>query len=575
MMPRRALRSSFPLILLGALVLATSPPSGAQVLPPLSSEYAISCYGTVVPTGPGQTFVILCQTLRRNQQTSRLEPFCPDTPPYYRVNATTSTGDVTILAEGTGQPAANEPCSYWTNWTVPQDYPNRQAANLIMQASMSGTPINVVYPLLVTTEAGSDPIHVSADYSWDTHNATIVVSTSYANGTLRTARTPTVAIYDPESVSIPTGTPALLGQGRGVWVLDVPLGTSPTRGTYTVFAGVEQPWCTTTPCVDIANSATTFSIDENWSLAFQDQRQLTFDLASWLNESFEKTWQKLDELANASSTERASNATLNVTVQGAAGTSTLYAGTPSRLNATISTPGNSTARPGWFYTWDFGDNTTSLGAVTYHAWAKPGNYTVRVLVNDAFGSVLETQLPAQVVLAVPELNVSGPRSMNVGEVVTFTKGTSRVPAGEVAYSFVSDPRSIDLWLLGKRYYMTGYCGPQNATELRMPDFDSLTLGPLQVAWEITKKETCEEWTTAFLTPGEHEVILRAFTPQGAYNETKIIIRVASVSPGGSRTGEDALDVVNSAPSRINEGARSTLNGLNWLVRLLNPLSWVG
>lgn len=55
------------------------------------------------------------------------------------------------------------------------------------------------------------------------------------------------------------------------------------------------------------------------------------------------------------------------------------------------------------YRWDFGDNTSDTVASPYHQYANPGNYTVRLIVTNAFGS--DTLIRTNYITILPNVSV--------------------------------------------------------------------------------------------------------------------------------------------------------------------------
>lgn len=68
-------------------------------------------------------------------------------------------------------------------------------------------------------------------------------------------------------------------------------------------------------------------------------------------------------------------------------------GEPATLDATPSADADGTVVD---WRWDFGDGTQGTGALTSHAWAKPGTYPVRLTVRDDDGAPATTIVPVRV-----------------------------------------------------------------------------------------------------------------------------------------------------------------------------------
>lgn len=101
------------------------------------------------------------------------------------------------------------------------------------------------------------------------------------------------------------------------------------------------------------------------------------------------------------------------------------------------------------YAWDFGDGDTASGANAVHGYASAGIFTATVTASNGAGDV-SMSLPVTVTtpvippVAPSGLSISGPRSAQIGQPMTFT-GTVLVGT-EVAFTWLITPTT----LLGKR-----------------------------------------------------------------------------------------------------------------------------
>ena len=547
---------------------------------PYTSIHQLACLGNAVPTAPGEAFNVTVQVLRRDPTTLILEPYEPDAPPSYRVNATTSTGAWENVVPTTLAPRAPGPALHWANWTVPASWSIEKPALLVVSANVTGASISTTCPLQIQEQGGSDPLHASAAYSWDTHRATLAIVASFTNGTARTgmASELNVRLQQPDGTDSSLSIPVTEGGAPGTYYAQPYLGIAPQRGVWIVTIDAPQPTGS-----GRASTTTAFLIEENATLLFLDQRDLLVDYWSATNASFQFTWDLVNQsraennasfaytwdlinatLANANATAaEPGDLTTNFTGDGPF---LIYAGRSARVE------GNSTngTRAPWYWTWDWGDKTTGEGIVAYHAWEKPGSYTVTARATNALAQWSTTNFSVEVRLSTPVLNVTGPRTLKLGEVGTWTTGTSHDPYDDVAFSFVSDPRKVNVWLLGERWTNAGYCGSLNATSLRAPDEAGIQLPFLQAQWALHRAETCTTFRTAWSQPGEHHVVLYGLNKHGVLVSLDYVVHVGDarerIVPAPHRPGAPVVEPIDFRP--IVDETRESINGfldfIKWL-----------
>lgn len=571
---------------------------------PLSSIFDILCSGTNVHVEPGATMSALCTTMKRDPATSILQAYCSDAAPSYRVNLTTGQGDglwLTSVPTTPAGPDAATACSYWVNWTAPSTWATGEAATLLLETNFSGLPIHAFYELNVGPSTGSDPLGLMADYSWDTHNATLAATLRWGNGTLRTGMANQLhgTLFAPDGTTSPLLLAFQERGASGTYYAAACLGASPTRGTWLALVTAPQPDGSTT------SSLATFSVGENLTLDYLDLRGLqqafwtafnasATDLRAHLdaldahqNQTDQETQHTRGDVANLSANltrareeHNASSSYTNSLVNQTTAAATAGAGART-LNITWTSDGdaytcwagrtcalyaNATEQEaryhGLFWTWDLGDHTTASGPVAYHAY-EPGTYTLTARLTDALGGSNTTTVEIQVPTSAPVLNMTGPVVVRPGHQESWTIGTSHDPHDEVAYTIVEDPRLAHIWYVGDKWYTGGYCGSLNATSLAAPDINGLQLGPFQSQWSTAADASCAQINATFVTPGTHHLVLIAVNKHGIERHLDYPILVLGYADVAVQhpyhPGDNALPGVDA--KGVTDQTRSAIDGV--------------
>lgn len=557
---------------------------GLTFISPYTGPLGISVLGTETPTPPGATFRALIQVQKRDPATGIMQPYTPDAPPSWRILSTDGASVQLVIVPTTqGIPNPQTPVSWWATWIVPQDWPPGRPALLQVEANVSGAAIHEEYPLLIQEETGGDPLSVSAAYSWDTHRVTLAIHASYLNGTGRSgiAEDLVVRLYSPTGEERSISVTLTEAGAPGTYHAAPYLGLAPQLGAWSVTVDAPQPRGDAR-----ASASTAFLVPMNLTLLFLDQRDLVLDLWGAQNASFRATW----DLINTSRAENNASFAytwdlINQTLMGLEvlddgppdvlainftgdGPLLIYADRPARLEGAHVEDG-ARYRP-WYWTWDYGDKTTGEGPVTYHAWTKPGTYNVTARATTSLGSTNTTNITVEVRLSTPIVNITGPQQLKLGETGTWTIGPSHDPYDDVAFTFVSDPRTVRVWLLGERWAHSGYCGPLNATSLQAPDEVGFQIPFLQAQWDLHRADTCTSFKTAWTMPGEHHVVLSAVNKHGVVSTLDYTVLVGDVRARLApppRSGGPIVEPVDFGP--VVTDTRETINDflgfLQWLM----------
>ena len=85
------------------------------------------------------------------------------------------------------------------------------------------------------------------------------------------------------------------------------------------------------------------------------------------------------------------------------------------------------------YTWDFGDGTTTTGAIVTHRFADPGTFTVTLTATDAGGaSATRQQVVVVTSIAAPTVTIAvAPNPPLAGQQATFTANTTTPPGRRI------------------------------------------------------------------------------------------------------------------------------------------------
>ncbi len=133
--------------------------------------------------------------------------------------------------------------------------------------------------------------------------------------------------------------------------------------------------------------------------------------------------------------------TLDITINNVAptiGNVTIPEGIVEGIGATLSAAATDPAgaRDPLTYTWDFGDDTTAVGANVQHTYADNGTYTVSLTVTDGDGGQDQQEQTVVVANARPNiLSFGGPDTVTEGSPAAFFAAATDVPADTLTYTW--------------------------------------------------------------------------------------------------------------------------------------------